>query len=317
MRTLTCIVLTLLAIAAASAAESGADHPLVGRFEGAEMTRYEAQDFDEYPLIVSEVKNYGGIEKNTNAARMLEGRVIHITYVSDKKHSPLAVFRAYSDALAKNGFTTLFECADAACGGRNFNHASPGVRASYMQFGENYEDQRYLAAQLKRPKGDVFVAVQTVRTTAPDGTDGAIYTQVDVVEVKAQETGIVVVKADEMASRIGADGRVALYGIYFDTGSAKLKGESEPTLKEIATLLENHADLKLLVVGHTDNEGGLDYNMGLSKRRAAAVVEALVGNHGVAARRLDPHGVGYLAPVATNTTEDGRAKNRRVELVAD
>lgn len=124
-----------------------------------------------------------------------------------------------------------------------------------------------------------------------------------------------VVSADEMSKSIASSGRVALYGILFDTNKADIKAESKPALEEIAKLLTAEPELKLHVVGHTDNVGGYEANMSLSKRRADAVVAALVKDYGIAAGRLTSNGVAYLAPVAVNTTEDGRAKNRRVELV--
>jgi OmpA-OmpF porin, OOP family len=110
-------------------------------------------------------------------------------------------------------------------------------------------------------------------------------------------------------------GHIALYGIYFDTDKTDIKPESAPTLTEIAALLKQDARLTLFVVGHTDNVGGDDYNMDLSRRRATSVVTALTSQHGVDPKRLKPAGVGLLAPVAANHTEEGRAKNRRVELV--
>lgn len=107
-----------------------------------------------------------------------------------------------------------------------------------------------------------------------------------------------------------------LYGIYFDTGKAEIKPESEPAFGEITKLLQADPKLKLYVVGHTDNVGVFDYNLKLSKDRADAVVKALTGKYEIAAARLQPFGAGPVAPVESNTTEDGRAKNRRVELVA-
>ena len=94
-----------------------------------------------------------------------------------------------------------------------------------------------------------------------------------------------------------------------------MKPESAPALKEIATLLQREPTLKLLVVGHTDSVGDYTANLVLSDKRAAAVIQALTTTHGVAATRLRPAGAGMMSPVATNQTEDGRAKNRRVELV--
>ncbi|GMQ79360.1 MAG: hypothetical protein BMS9Abin02_1944 [Anaerolineae bacterium] len=140
-------------------------------------------------------------------------------------------------------------------------------------------------------------------------------TLLEVIESKPMDTGMVTVNADAMAKGIDETGHIAIYGIYFDTGSANLKAESESTLNEIARLLKARPSLNLLVVGHTDNQGGYDYNMDLSQRRAAAVVTALVNQYGVDRKRLTAAGVGYLSPVASNDTPEGRAKNRRVELV--
>jgi len=108
---------------------------------------------------------------------------------------------------------------------------------------------------------------------------------------------------------------VAIYGIYFDSGKSVVKPESDATLKEIAKLLASDSSLRLWVVGHTDGVGELTANLQLSRARARAVAEALSSRYGVAASRLSADGAGPLAPVATNRTEEGRAKNRRVELV--
>ena len=121
--------------------------------------------------------------------------------------------------------------------------------------------------------------------------------------------------AAALGAGIKADGRIAVYGIQFDTGKSDIKPASEPTLVEIAKMLKAQPVLKLHVVGHTDNVAGLDLNMKLSKARAEAVVQALTARHGIAAGRLIPHGVGPVSPVASNDAEPGRAKNRRVELV--
>jgi outer membrane protein OmpA-like peptidoglycan-associated protein len=125
------------------------------------------------------------------------------------------------------------------------------------------------------------------------------------------------VDADAMAKSIASQGTVALYGIYFDTGKAELKPESGPTLDEIAKLLQTETGLKLYVVGHTDSVGGFDSNMDLSRKRAQAVAQELGDKYGIARSRLKSAGVGFLAPVASNDDEEGRALNRRVALVKD
>ena len=114
---------------------------------------------------------------------------------------------------------------------------------------------------------------------------------------------------------IAATGRVVTQGILFDTGSDRIKPESAPTLKEIGTMLQAHAELKLSVDGHTDNVGSAADNLKLSEARAAAVKAALVADYGIAAARLASRGFGSATPVAPNTTPEGRQNNRRVELV--
>jgi OOP family OmpA-OmpF porin len=125
----------------------------------------------------------------------------------------------------------------------------------------------------------------------------------------------VVADPKAMAGDIMKEGHVAVYGIYFDTDSDKIKPESDPTIKAIADMLKANPSLKVYVVGHTDMTGTLEHNMDLSSRRAVSVMNELVSKYGITATRLKSKGVGPLCPVASNKTEDGRAKNRRVELV--
>lgn len=125
----------------------------------------------------------------------------------------------------------------------------------------------------------------------------------------------IVADAASLRDGLKATGHVAVEGIYFDTGKSELKPESTPALAEVAKLLSADPSLKLWVVGHTDSVASVEGNMSLSRARAEAVVAALTTKHGIAPARLKGHGVGPLAPVATNQTEEGRAKNRRVEIV--
>jgi OmpA-OmpF porin, OOP family len=125
----------------------------------------------------------------------------------------------------------------------------------------------------------------------------------------------VVANAAALSGGLLQNGHAVVPGIYFDTAKAVLKPESAAALQEVAKLFQSDPKLKLYVVGHTDNEGQLASNMELSKQRAAAVVKALTTQYGVAASRVQPYGDGPYAPVASNDTEDGRALNRRVELV--
>jgi len=131
-------------------------------------------------------------------------------------------------------------------------------------------------------------------------------------EVMKQE---VEANAEAMGNDINTTGHVSMYGIYFDIGKAEIKPESDAAIAEIAKLLKNNNALKVYVVGHTDNAGSFDANMKLSKDRATSVSNSLVSKHGIASSRLMAYGVSSLSPVSSNKTEEGKAKNRRVELV--
>jgi outer membrane protein OmpA-like peptidoglycan-associated protein len=310
------LALTLPAAATFAAdIEGSRDHSLMSRYEGSEIIGYDQREFDQFALFVKPAENYGGIAKNAASTRSLEGTVTHLTYRAPAERTTLEVFRNYEAALADAGFETVFTCKNEACGGRNFSHAAVAEH-NYMAIGESYGDQRYLAARLERDEGEIYVSLYVAFATVGGGANyQRVIAQLDVVELAPMEARMVTVDAGRMASEIAESGRIALYGIYFDTDKAELKPESRPALDEIAKLLAGNPDLRLVVVGHTDNVGSLDYNMTLSRRRAGAVESALVADYGIAAARLESWGVGYLAPVASNQSAEGRALNRRVELV--
>lgn len=315
----TLLAACLLANTAGMAAdiEGSKDHPLIAqRYEGSEIIRYEHHAFDEHALIVKPATQSGGIAKNLGSTQSLEGKVTRITYRAPAERSTLEVYRNYQGALADAGFEILFECKTDACGGRKFTHAVV-AKSNYTSMGESYGDFRYLAAKLSRAnEGDAYVGLYVAMASVGGGPDfKRVLTQLDVIETAPMEARMVTVDADKMAKAIAESGRVAIYGIYFDFGEAVLKPESKPTLDEIAKLLSAQASLKLVVVGHTDNVGSLDFNLTLSKQRAKAVEQALIGDYGIAPARLESWGIGYLSPVASNQSEEGRALNRRVELV--
>ena len=303
-----CLFLCTCLVPVSATAETARDHPLVGRYAGSELLEYRHKSFDDYVLPLGALAD--GEYADTSR---VEGEITWIGYRNPEGRSVLEVFRNYRQKLADDDFDELWRCEGIdACGywfaDRLFD-ADPQKFLHAADTGAD-EDIRYLATKRSGDDGNVYAQV----TVYDDGND--VWTRVRVIEAATMESDrIEVVKADEMASRIAEQGSVALYGIYFDTDSAHVKPASEPTLVEIARLLDNDSQLELLVVGHTDNQGSFDYNLALSRRRAAAVVDALVSEHGVARDRLRSWGVGFTAPAASNRSEDGRARNRRVELV--
>jgi outer membrane protein OmpA-like peptidoglycan-associated protein len=121
------------------------------------------------------------------------------------------------------------------------------------------------------------------------------------------------VTADAMYDALNKDGFIALY-INFDTGKSDIKPESMGTIEQIATVLKAHPDLKVSIEGHTDNVGTPQSNKTLSQERAKSVMSA-VAQKGIAANRMTAVGWGQEKPIADNRSEEGKAKNRRVEVV--
>ncbi|MGA2572226.1 MAG: DUF4892 domain-containing protein [Terracidiphilus sp.] len=286
-------------------AEGSKDHPLISRYPGSYIAKYLSKEFDEFSLPLGPVNEENTITKNQH----LEGKITRIVYVAPPGRTVLEVFRNYQEALKKGAFETLFTCGPQGCGSTIANaYANSGDNADYWgpQHGIHY-----ISAKLGRPEGDVYVSL-LVDDQGPDSRANA---ELYVIEVKPMESDLITVNAASLANDISRTGHASVYGIYFDTGKADVKPESDATMKEIAKLLEGDPTLKLYVVGHTDNQGALDLNMDLARRRAEAVLAALTNKYAVPASRLKAYGCGPYAPVASNESEDGRAKNRRVELV--
>jgi OOP family OmpA-OmpF porin len=235
-----------------------------------------------YFIESCKVEEFGSYEFFTTKPPKLpvEGRFTFITYaISDRKAEPsaTAVVRNYENAITRAGGTILQSVPTWWVNGRILSGGHEAV------------------AQAEKGNGKIWLRI---------------------VEKQAMQQ-FVTADATALGNDLRASGHVAVYGITFDTNRAEVKPESKPTLEQIAKALQQDPTLKLKVVGHTDMTGLLDANMKLSQARAEAVVQVLVSQHGIAPARLKGYGVGPLAPVATNDTDSGRAKNRRVELVKE
>lgn len=311
-----CISFPALAATTYGEAPGSRDHPLVGRFNGAVLHKYGTIGFEKVTVNLP--------DKRVESA---EGKVFNYFYLGPKGHSDLEVFRNYKQSLEKNGFKLLYACEDGAlCVQQDLSaHARKWTDDSrafvggsfYMNNMTSGKPFRFLMARLARPTGDVTV-ILTLRGGywADRGFDTDYFLQV--IEAQAMQTDQVkVVMADSLGRGLTADGKIALYGIFFDTAKADVKPESKPQLDEMAKLLLQTPKLQVIIVGHTDNQGGVDANLALSLRRAQAVAAALTKNYKVDASRLSARGVANFSPVASNDADAGRAKNRRVELVAE
>jgi outer membrane protein OmpA-like peptidoglycan-associated protein len=227
----------------------------------------------------NEFGSYDGFVDKSGSYKTVEGRKFYINYYFEEGTQYLSeaqIIGNYRDAFKKVGGTV------------------------------QYEDSYNLHMIL-----DKGGKVTWVHVSPWNGGQGiGLY----IVEEKTMEQ-YVVADADALGREINLTGKVAVYGIHFDTGKSVVKPESKPALREIAKLLRDNTDLDIYVVGHTDSVGSFDSNMKLSVARAEAVVDVLEKEYGISRSRLKAHGVGPLVPASTNQSDDGRALNRRVELV--
>jgi OOP family OmpA-OmpF porin len=276
MKNVTAMIFSLFFVLAGFDLSLAADQDAKGSKDHPMLSRMPDFWIAEYKDTEFDSHKFIGADKK---AVSIEGHKYYILYRINKgaaEPGELKIRRNIQDALKKIGGQVVFD--------DNFNKASTIV--------------------LQKDGKETWVEIRSYNN---------MYKQTIVEkEIMKQE---VVANAEAMGNDINTTGHVSIYGIYFDTGKSEIKPESDAAISEIAKLLQNNGALKLYVVGHTDNVGSFDSNMNLSKDRADAVTKVLIAKHGIAESRLKSYGVASLSPVASNDTEDGKAKNRRVELV--
>lgn len=315
-------MMTLLAslISAQTDIEGSKDHPLITRYPGSFIGYYEEQQYDEYSIATGPQTGYKKIDDWLN----VEGKFTRIYYVVKGQVTITEVFRNYINAIQKAGFKILTQGIEPErnvsqkVGGFTFlktfyerNSFPVNKNINVTNGSSTSGGSCYLAAQFEKAGEKVYIALGGSQYSSNEKVF-----LLDIIEQTKMEDDLIKVTADEMLKGIKDEGKIAIYGIYFDFDKADVKPESEPALKEIANLLKKNPDLVIFVVGHTDNKGKFEYNIDLSERRADAVVKELTTKYGINLGRVTPEGVGSLSPVATNETEEGRKLNRRVELVA-
>ncbi len=325
-----------------SNAPTSADQ-LLPRYAGSFVLAQTKKDFDELTLPLGKV--VGSSFSSDPAAKLryektqsVEGRLTRTVYVVPEGRSTLEVVRNYTNELEGKGAKALFQCSKTECGedfhklhgvpralkpeGAAYNRERRDLTGNALEYVDPSADQRLWVGQWTREgAGDVYVSIYAATQTGGSmgnvstALKGRVLVMLDVLETKAMQQNLAFVSAEQIGGALGKDGRVALYGILFDFDKADLKSESDKQLTEMANLLKASAGLKVFIVGHTDNKGTLAYNTDLSQRRADSVARALATRFGIAADRMMSKGVGPLSPLASNESEEGQAKNRRVELV--
>lgn len=315
------------------------------RYQGSFIVSHEYRGFDAVKFPASRLERmpdqsdaYNNSVFRAKHNRDAEGEYTRLLYIAPADRSPLEVMRNYLDLVEEGGGKTLYRCSDTDCGGDlNGNDHGGGNQGLIEQIypqsrvkdanfsngkcasGATPREQHYSLVTLPDGSGGErslgIVAFQVGNRSYCDALENRTAVLVVAVSPKTRERKMVTVSSDEMAKALDAAGHIALYGIQFDTNKSTLRPESVDTIAQIAKLLQAQPALKLDVVGHTDNVGAAAANLKLSQRRADAVVTALVEDHGIDEARLTARGEGLAKPVADNASEEGRAKNRRVELV--
>jgi outer membrane protein OmpA-like peptidoglycan-associated protein len=271
-------------------AEGCKDYPLFNRMPNFHIVKCDKEQFDQKRFPVGPPPEEGGKPKTTE----VEGAFYRYQYELNEggvRPSPLQTMRNFQAAARKAGGTILGEYP-GWCKATVDESISDGNNCIFygltMRFGNQGKETWVFAESYGEGEGY----------------------EMWIVEREAMKQDLVV---NELRDKLNQDGFIALY-INFETASAAIQQDSMSQLDQVAQMLQSSPELKVEVGGHTDNVGTPDTNEKLSEARAKSVVAALVAK-GVAAGRLTPKGYGQTSPVADNRTEEGRAKNRRVELV--
>jgi OOP family OmpA-OmpF porin len=306
--------------AAAQDVEGVQEHPMIERYPGQDIRWQKIENYMPYEIAIGPVTGYRQIDDWIETA----GRVTRTFYVLEGETRTYSeVYLNYLEALKAQDFEILAEgiVPDRKGTGPGTTNwigvayaanpiVEPGPQNTLFAGTASGGGAGSIVARKERASGTAYI-VLTVEQHAKDYI-GAL---IDIIEVEAAETGLVIVDAEAIGSDMLEYGRVVLDGIVFDFDSAVLLPESDQALSNIAEFLNSHPDKQFYVVGHTDSVGTFSYNYGLSGDRARAVANALKDDYGIAHDRLEPHGVGPLAPIFSNSEEAGRDVNRRVELV--
>ncbi len=314
----------LLALASppglAQDAEGTGDHPLVPRIAGSYIGSMETNEFRSVTLPAGP---WDHPEREHTDTLVLEGEWLQLRYrFEEAETSALRVHRSFEQTLPEAGFEMVF----AGAGAELLSSGTPGnVRVRNFMIGADYRGDYTSTASLGRRdpvyyllarhgEEPVYVAVATYILA---GRPSRVEYAVTVVTEEEMQVGMdhQPLTAGEMEQGLISEGRVAIQDILFAFDSDDILPESSDSLATIASLLEDRSELGLLVVRHTDDVGDFDYNLRLSMARATAVVDYLVREHGIDRARLNSAGAGMMAPIASNRSEEGRARNRRVELV--
>ena len=263
-----------------------------------------------------------GFDGSTVPTRVVEGALDQRAYRLDAAgQTTLAILAPLREQVTAAGYEILFECEARRCGGFDFRFGTDVLPEPDMHV--DLSDYRFLSAVSGKDVVSILVSrsanagyVQITRVTQAPLAPSPQRTEIDLPdEVAAPVAAVTSADASGIARALDEVGVVVLDDLVFASGAATLTDGDYASLAAVAAWLQANPDGTVALVGHTDASGSLAGNIALSERRAEAVAEVLIETHGADRNRVVAKGVGFLAPRATNQTEEGRQKNRRVEVV--
>jgi outer membrane protein OmpA-like peptidoglycan-associated protein len=278
------------------------------KLDGAELWEKNNSNISEYTVITGPTK-----EGKLVSSIKLIGKTAFTTYKYNGDNNAFGIIYNYTEFLKEKGFEILLSCKGGECGSgiagfytglNKFEYSDDNIVHAFGS--RNFRN--YLSAKKYVDGMDVYVCVYIAQ-----GWWSFPVLRVDVIESKPQKTEMI--SSENISTSIFDNGSVAIYGIHFETGQSVIKAESHASLKSIADFLNINSNKSFHIVGHTDNVGDFGENKILSENRAKSVMDRLVNEYNVKAEQLDAYGVSSLSPIASNSTDEGKAKNRRVEVV--
>ena len=312
MRNLRILLVAILFLGASFSVMAEDIDVLVPIYEGSRVVFDDEFGFEELSVIMDD-----------ETIVMMEGVLRRLWCEAPEGRSPLEIIRNYESAIAGLDGEVLFSTRDPQSiqiDETKFSHVfaqnrnNRGLATNVMtqnSFPELITE--YIVGKLPTTGADVYIIIGSGRGHWAANQDDKAFFEIVLLETEPMEMDMITI--DLLRNGLAMQGKAAVYNIFFDKGSPEVAPESADSLSVIAAFLVENPENTYLVVGHTDNVGSFAMNLNLSEARANAVVDKLVAEFGVNQEQLTAVGIGFASPVTSNATEEGRAKNRRVEIV--
>lgn len=285
---------------------------IISIYEGSKVIYDDQIGFEEFPQLISD-----------DSVKSFDGLIRRQWCQAPDERSPLEIIRNYEQAIREKGGEILFitrepqsvEIDEEKLSDYFKTHRRDRGLATRV-FSYTYfpgEMSEFLSARITAPDAEYYLTIASGRGHRAARQDNITFFEIVTLEIESMELGKVTL--DALREGVATYGKAPVYNIHFETGSAEVRPESAEALKIISEFMKQNTSERFFVVGHTDNVGDYDMNQELSYARASAVVGLLIDEYGVDSNQIKPVGIGPVSPILSNSSEEGKARNRRVEIV--